>query len=675
MRNAPTITASNRLRFLFRTGLKRASGLRLALLSALALAVTLAATVTPARSAQSAPSVQRLALPAPVGEMVRAYLDAVAPAPQPESSGTPSLETALNPDGSLRGGLSGSFNAEGYAIAYGADGGPRFVPGASLSPMTAGYASFVINTPNNLVRTIAVNGGDLYVGGLFTDLAGIAEAAYVAKWNGTSWSALGGGANGFVYALAVVGTDVYVGGRFTSVLDGGGASVAGTSYIARWDGSAWSALDGGSNGTVQAMVESGGEVYVGGNFTSMHSSDTTPVAGTGYIAKWNTGSSTWSALGGGVNGSVQAIAVSGSDVYAGGNFTAGLNGVEASVVEISRIAKWDGTSWSALGGGVNSTVFAIAVSGTAVYVGGNFSTAFSSEGTLVADTGYIARWDGSVWNALGSGAQQIVLTLAVNGSSVYVGGNFSDAYSSGGPVPGTGYIARWDGSAWSALGSGAQQAVFALAVSGSSVYVGGAFTSVNTNSGTSVTGTSRIAKWDGSAWSAPVSSGNGANNIVQAIAVSGSDVYIGGHFTDLAGIAEANFVAKWNGTSWSALGGGAQNAVFALAVNGSNVHVGGSFSTVYVKTGALVAGTSYIAKWDGSAWSALGGGTSGNVQAIAASGSNVYVGGSFTTAYSIGTTPVANTVRLAQWDGSAWNALGGGAKSTVNALAVSGSDV
>ena len=43
------------------------------------------------------------------------------------------------------------------------------------------------------------------------------------------------------------------------------------------------------------------------------------------------------------------LAVSGTDVYAGGDFTAG--GVNAN-----RIAKWDGTSWSALGTGIIDSV-------------------------------------------------------------------------------------------------------------------------------------------------------------------------------------------------------------------------------------------------------------------------------------------------------------------------------
>jgi uncharacterized protein (DUF2141 family) len=37
----------------------------------------------------------------------------------------------------------------------------------------------------------------------------------IAKWNGSAWSALGTGVDSYVYALAVSGTDLYAGGYFT----------------------------------------------------------------------------------------------------------------------------------------------------------------------------------------------------------------------------------------------------------------------------------------------------------------------------------------------------------------------------------------------------------------------------------------------------------------------------
>src|SRR5262245_18731817 len=47
--------------------------------------------------------------------------------------------------------------------------------------------------------------------------------------------------------------------------------------------------------------------------------------------------------------------------------------------------------------------------------------------------------------------------------------------------------------------------------------------------------------------------GTGLNSTVNAIAVSGSDVYVGGAFTDAGGNANADRIARWNGSTWIAL--------------------------------------------------------------------------------------------------------------------------
>jgi hypothetical protein len=117
-------------------------------------------------------------------------------------------------------------------------------------------------------------------------------------------------------------------------------------------------------------------------------------------------------------------------------------------------------------------------------------------------------------------------------------------------------------------------------------------------------------------------------NWVYALAVDGSgNVYAGGYFTT-AGVRAASYIAKWNGISWSALGSGLNSSVSALAVDGSgNVYAGGGFTTAGVST------ANRIAKWNGSSWSALGSGMNNWVNALAVDGSgNVYAGGVFTTA-------------------------------------------
>jgi len=302
-------------------------------------------------------------------------------------------------------------------------------------------------------------------------------------------------------------------------------------------------------------------------------------------------------------------------------------------------------TWSALGVGADSYVYAIAVSGSDVYVGGSFTTAGGNPAN------YIALWNGSAWSALGTGVNNNVYAITVNGSNVYVGGGFTTAGDSS-----VNYIAKWNGSVWSALGTGAYKfngaQVMAIAATDSNVYVGGGFTSVDGKTA------NNIAKWNGSAWfSLGSGSANGVSNQVNAISVSGSNVYVGGIFTTAGGIS-ATYIALWNGSAWSTLGTGVNSNVNAIAVNGSNVYVGGYFTT------AGGSSANYIAIWNGSAWSTMGTGMNNWVNAIAVSGSDVYAGGAFTTAGG------SSASHIAKWNGSAWSALGTGTNGYENALSV-----
>jgi len=169
-----------------------------------------------------------------------------------------------------------------------------------------------------------------------------------------------------------------------------------------------------------------------------------------------------------------------------------------------------------------------------------------------------------------------------SGSDLYAGGNFTTAGGSAATN-----IAKWNGSSWSALSSGMDNYVYALAVSGSDLYAGGEFTTAGGNPATN------IAKWNGSSWTA-LGSGMGGVGlpVVDALAVSGSNIYAVGWFTTAGGSA-ANHIAKWDGRSWSALGsgigGGDYAAGSALAVSGSDLYVGGVFTTAGGKVSAYIA--------------------------------------------------------------------------------------
>jgi hypothetical protein len=445
-----------------------------------------------------------------------------------------SLENLLNPDGTLKldGSYSGALDLDGWQVDIDPERGPVFSSTlvSAWSSLGSGDGDGALN---HHVMAIAVSGVYVYVGGFFTDVndngTPLPAADYIARWDGANWSALGsngagnGALNNDVFSIAVSGTDIYVAGWFENVNNSGTALPA-ADYIAKWDGAGWSALgsNGAGNGSLNAGVEgiavSGTDTYVGGYFTDVNNNGTAlPEAD--RVARWD--GVNWSALGsngagdGAINNDVRAIAVSGTDVYVGGDFTnVNNNGVELPAADY--VAMWDGDSWSALSsngagnGALNDLVFSIAINGTDVYVGGLF-TNVSNDGAALPAADFVARWDGDNWSALGSNGggngalNNGVLMIAINGGDVYVGGQFTDINSSGSALPAADHIARWDGNSWSALGSngagdGALNGwVFAIASSGIDVYAGGAFTDVN-NNGTVLPDADFVARYGSAAY-------------------------------------------------------------------------------------------------------------------------------------------------------------------------------
>ncbi len=467
------------------------------------------------------------------------------------------------------------------------------------------------------------------------------------------------------------GEALFVGGWF-STADGVAAN-----GIARWDGTSWSTLSGPLSAGMEhdsnpgqrtvlalALYDDGdGEaLFAGGSFTS---------AGgvmVNHIAKWD--GSNWSALDGplgtGLNDFVYALAVyddgSGEALYVGGNFTT------AGGQTANHIARWDGKTWRALshsGSDIATDGFVATLAvwddgtGEGLYAGGLFATA----GGVTANG--IARWDGAGWSVLsgpaGTGIQLhdfdpgTAWTLAVydDGTSeaLYVGGWFNNA---GGIDPAAG-IAKWDGAEWSRVGSygsGPDFSVYALAVyddgTSSALYAGG--------------DSDHIARWDGAGWSTqdgPTSTGEYHGRV---LALAGYDdgssqaLYVGGDFVNAPGVA-VSFIARMDGTEWSALdgdsGSGFNHNVMALAEydDGSSqkLYAGGWF------TRAGRARANFVAGWDGSRWSALDGpsgtGMDGIVKTLATFDEKLYAGGQFTTAGGV------TVNHIARWDGSEWSPL------------------
>jgi hypothetical protein len=531
--------------------------------------------------------------------------------------------------------------------------------GSSWSPLGSGVSS--------TVRAITVfddgAGPALYAGGNFIT-AGGEVVNRIARWDGANWSPLTGpngtGVSG-VSGFSVLDLKVFDDGTGPALYAGGGFTVAGgesANGFARWDGCSWSTLIGPngsqSNDRVDALAVfddgSGPGLYAGGLF---------PTAGdesSNLIVRWD--GSGWSPLAGAtevrLSNRVEALTVfddgSGPSLYTGGRFTA------AGSMTMNGIARWNGVSWSALTGpsgiGVNNRVHALTIfddgSGPALYAGGMFTTA----GGVTVDR--IARWDGAQWFALtgpnATGVDGAIEALTVfedgTGPALYAGGQFSIA---GGVT--VNHIARWDGTQWSSLtgpnATGVNGAVYALAVvddgEGPVLYAAGNFI---TAGGETV---NRIARWDGTTWSALTgSNGTGMSGPVYALAEyhdgTSPALYAGGWFTT-AGGETVNNIAKWDGSDWSPLSGpngtGVSHPVYTLSRfddgSGPGLYAGGQFTTAGGRT------VNHIAKWDGKVWSPLAGpsgtGVSSQVEALAVfddgTGQALFAGGNFFTAGGI----------------------------------------
>ena len=92
------------------------------------------------------------------------------------------------------------------------------------------------------------------------------------------------------------------------------------------------------------------------------------------------------------------------------------------------------------------------------------------------------------------------------------------------------------------------------------------------------------------------------NGDVDALAVSGSTLYAGGDFTTAGGSA-ANYIAQWNGSSWSALGSGMRRAM-CLRWRCRAARC----MRAAISRRRAAAAANHIAQWNGSSWSALGSG-------------------------------------------------------------------
>ena len=276
---------------------------------------------------------------------------------------------------------------------------------------------------NGTIFSLAISQtGNLFAAGDFSQIGGI-DANNIAFWNGSNWSPLGEGTNGPISKISFNAQgDLFVGGVFT---EANGVTV---NNIARWKDTVWTGLTDastgitGTNNEIRSLAfDENNLLYVGGNF------DTAGGNAAARIARWN--GTNWSSLNQGTSGFVQAISVTPNYIYAGGNFAM------AGTTTVNRIARFNRNTgtWQNLDRGLSGNVNTIEILENYVYVGGMFETASQSNASNPTMNN-VARWsDGAGWEALGQNVPVGVTTrvnslqFVKNGTALFVGGNFTTA--------------------------------------------------------------------------------------------------------------------------------------------------------------------------------------------------------------------------------------------------------
>ena len=384
------------------------------------------------------------------------------------------------------------------------------------------------------VFALALSGGTLYAGGQFTSIGGQPRARIAAldtaSGAATAWSPNAAGA--FinvcsVRALSVNGGTIYAGGDFISMgarrRNRIAALDAASGMVTDWDPNA--------NSTVRRVAVSGGTVYAVGDFTSIGGQPRNRIAAldaaSGTATAWNPNA----------NGIASCLAVSGGTVYAGGRFTS-IGGQPRGYIAALDAATGAATAWSP---NADSFVFALAANENTVYAGGAFAHIGGQP------RGHIAALDtatgaAAAWSPEASGT---VSTLAVGGGTVYASGSFTAI--GGQPRNRIAAVDAITGAAtpWNPNPSlsGSPAALVQTLASSGTVYAGGVFDIIGGQARNNIAAldptNGNATPWDAGTDGGPVINPNAVNTL----AVSGGTVYVGGAFINVGGLLRPNLAA------------------------------------------------------------------------------------------------------------------------------------
>ncbi len=311
--------------------------------------------------------------------------------------------------------------------------------------------------------------------------------------------------------------------------------------VGLWDGTSWSCITSTMGQVGRAGVVWNGKLVVVGDFWNTQQ----PCVGCNGVAMWDDVNMVWTPLGNGVNNDVLCCTVFNGDLIIGGDFT------QASGVPSSRVVRYNELTdtWESIGATTDfdNDVRCMTVFDGELWVGGDFNNV---GGNPPSDG--VVKWDESAgqWVGGNSGVDIVggvnetirVLYVNPNDGNLYMGGHFTQLQDgdAAAPDPNMSGIAMYDGSNWYPLGTGLNEYCRAIHEYNGNLIAGGYFT---TAGGVSA---NKIAKWNGSTWSAMGQGfdANGIDEYVKSATVWNGIFFAGGAYTQAEG-NPMNYIAQW----------------------------------------------------------------------------------------------------------------------------------
>ena len=352
---------------------------------------------------------------------------------------------------------------------------------------------------------------------------------------------------------------------------------------------------------------------------------------------------------GAADGYVGALTIYQGDLITSGSYTqmAGVSGSQY-LTRYNRATN----SWSSFGTGLGNGISNAFGTSFAEFNGDLIVGGFYSNATGLPDTKSISRWDGSAFHSMGTGwgpdtvnaVWSLLVTDAIGGTNkLYVGGGFDTI--AGQPA---GCIASWDGTSFTPLAPtmtlvGINPLVTAMTVfddgqgGGPQLYIAGRFSAVGSTSA------NMIARWNGTSWSAVGTNlvPRNATSEVDCLLVhddgTGPALYAGGSNLRLGTDTTNRAVVKWNGTTWSAVGQALGGRTWSM-VEFDGDGAGPAAPQIYA--GGTQAAAGYIYKLDAGSWVPVVGAASASCFKLLVDNGTLYAGGSFTTVNGVASSRI-----------------------------------